>query len=531
MTNTKPSNGGSYTIIPLIIALLALISTIGFAFTKALVYLGIYTGATNDTLNRGLLISAGVFVIGLALYVIFEPEKVRQLFTGRQARYGSNATAISIAFILILFFGNAIIYDNPKEWDWTEDKTNTLSDSALNALASLPEPVTAVAFYSASLPTDSADELLGKFKANSHGKFDYQFVNPDTDPVQARDAGITGDGKILLVMGDQKEIAAFASEDELTKTLIRLINPKSRAVYFLTGHGEASLTSGDVSFSSAKITLENKNYTVNSLNLLAENKVPEDALAIVIAGPMKPVSQQEVDMLKAYVDAGGSLVIMENPVLFTDFGNASDPLANYLQDDWGILLDDDVIIDLSSQQPLNAISYSASQHPITQNLTQNYLVFMPQARSISLTNQPDGVTQTSLIQTTPNSWGETDFTNAEGSQISQDPEDIPGPLTMAASASNATTSARIVVFGNSLFASDQVFDAYGNGNLFVNSVDWAAEQDDLIDLTPGNTPTERIFTPPDNVQWIVILLGNICLIPGLIVGAGVLTWLSRRRRG
>jgi ABC-type uncharacterized transport system involved in gliding motility auxiliary subunit len=102
---------------------------------------------------------------------------------------------------------------------------------------------------------------------------------------------------------------------------------------------------------------------------------------------------------------------------------------------------------------------------------------------------------------------------------------------MAAVAENANTSARVVVFGNSLFASDQIFDAYGNGNLFINSVDWAAEQDDLIDLTPGSTPTERTFTPPNNVQWIVILLGNICLIPGLIVLAGITTWLARRRRG
>jgi ABC-type uncharacterized transport system involved in gliding motility auxiliary subunit len=527
--------GGNFTIIPLIIAALALISTAGFAFVRGLLFLEIYTGATSETLNRGLLISGGIFVIALALYVILEPEKIRQMFTGRQARYGSNAIITALAFILILGFGNVLIYKNlfniPQPWDWTADKANTLGESTLQTLASLPEPVTAVAFYSANLPTETAEELLKKFKSNSDGKFDYQFIDPDTNPVAAREAGITGDGKIMLVMGERKEIAAFATEDELTRSMIRLIDPKPRAVYFLTGHGEASLTSSEISFATAKQTLESKNYTVNSLNLLAENKIPEDALAIVIAGPMKPVSQQEVDLLKTYVDAGGALVVMENPSIFTEFGDSKDPLADYLASDWGITLNNDVIIDLTSQQPLNAVSYSASQHPITQNLTQNYLVFMPQARSISITDQPEGVTPTSLLQTAPNSWGEMNFTNAEGTQISQDPEDLPGPLTMAAVAENAATSARVVVFGNSLFASDQIFDAYGNGNLFINAVDWAAEQDDLIDLTPGNTPTERTFTPPDNIQWIVILLGNICLIPGLIVLAGITTWLARKRRG
>jgi ABC-type uncharacterized transport system involved in gliding motility auxiliary subunit len=37
----------------------------------------------------------------------------------------------------------------------------------------------------------------------------------------------------------------------------------------------------------------------------------------------------------------------------------------------------------------------------------------------------------------------------------------------------------VVVF-NSLFAIDENFDAYGNGNIFINSVDWAAEQEKLV---------------------------------------------------
>jgi ABC-type uncharacterized transport system involved in gliding motility auxiliary subunit len=331
-------------------------------------------------------------------------------------------------------------------------------------------------------------------------------------------------------MGDRKEIAGYASETELTKALIKLINPEARTVYFLTGHGEASLEFSEISFSTAKSTLESKNYTVNSLNLLAENKIPEDALAVIIAGPQKPVSSDEVKLLKDYVDAGGSLVVMEDPLILTEFGNSPDPLADYLAKDWGILLNNDIIIDLNSQQVLNAISASASDHPITTNLSQNYIVIMPQARSISLSTPADGITQTALLLTSPNSWGEVNFTNAEGSQISQDPEDLPGPLVMAASGENTTTSGRVVVFGNSIFATNDAFDAYGNGNIFVNAVDWSAEQENLINITP-NTPTVRTFTPPNQIQLLIILLGSILIIPGLVVFAGISAWLARRRQG
>lgn len=519
-----------YTVIALIVAGLALLSTLLFLITRGLLNIGMFSGATTETLTRGTLISLGVAILGLAVYTILEPEKTRQALTGRQARYGSNIAITSIAFVGILFVVNWFVFNNPKNWDVTQDKVNTLAPETIQALESLPQPVTAVAFYSANLSTQSATELLDKFKANSNGRFNYQFVNPDTDPVAAREAGITGDGKIMLVMGEQREIANFVSETELTKTLIKLISPEARAVYFLTGHGEASLEFADVSVSTAKRTLESKNYTVNALNLLAENKVPEDALAVIVAGPLKPVSEEEVGLLKQYVDAGGSLVVMQDPVMLTEFGDSPDPLADYLAGEWGISLNDDIIIDLNSQQPLNAISASAGQHPITTNLSANYLVIMPQARSLSLGTPAEGVTQTALLFTSPNSWGEVNFTSAEGSQVSFDPEDLPGPLIMAAAGENNTTGGRVVVFGNSFFATDQAFDAYGNGNIFVNAVDWAAEQEDLINITP-NTPTVRTFNPPNQIQLLIILLGSILVIPGLVVFAGISSWLARRRQG
>jgi ABC-type uncharacterized transport system involved in gliding motility auxiliary subunit len=519
-----------YTFIALVVAGLALLSTILFLITRGLLNIGMFSGATTETLNRGTFISLGVTVLAAALYAMLEPDKIRQTFTGRQARYGSNIAITAIAFVGILFVVNWFVYNNPKNWDVTQDKSNTLAPETIQALETLPQPVEAVAFY-ASLSTQSASELLDKFKANSNGKFTYRFVNPDTDPIAAREAGITGDGKILLRMGDRKEIANFASETELTRALIKLINPEARAVYFLTGHGEPSLeATGNVSLATAKRTLESKNYTVNSLNLLAENKIPEDALAVIIAGPLKQVSDYEVQLLKQYVDNGGSLLVMEDPLLVTEFGDSPDPLANYLAADWGILLNNDIIIDLNSQQLLNAISASASEHPITRNLSANYLIVMPQARSITLNTPPADVTQTALLFTSPNSWGETKFTNAQGEQISFDPEDLPGPLTMAAAAENSTTNGRVVVFGNSFFATDQMFDVYGNGNFFINSVDWAAEQENLINITP-NTPTQRTFVPPSQIQMLIILLGSVLVLPGLVVFAGISSWLARRRQG
>ncbi len=527
----KKNSAAKYAFLGLILALLACVSTGLVGAAKGMIAAKMFTFENTNGLDLALQISLALLVVGLAAYAIMAPDTVRRFLTGRQARYGSNSLILTLAFVGILIVGNSIVFQNPKSWDLTEDKSNTLADETLQALATLPQKVTATAFYTGSLNFADAEKLLLKFKSNSGGKFDYSFVDPDLDPIAAREAGITGDGKIMLEMGGNKEIASYADEIELTSALIRLISPEPRAVYFLQGHGEPALdSSSQPNYTTAKSTLESKNYTVGALNLFTENKIPEDALAIIVAGPMKPLSTSEVDLLKEYVNAGGSLVVMEDPTILTDFGASADPLAAYLNTDWGIALNNDVVIDLiNTQNPLQAVSSQVGQHPITQNLTQNYIVILPQARSLSVSAQVENVAQTPILLTTEQSWGETEL--AAETQPEFDPEkDITGPLNLAIAGENIASGGRVVVFGNSLFATNDGFDAYGNGNIFINSVDWAAEQEDILNITPREQ-TMRVFNPPTNIAFIIMIIMTTLVLPGLVVFAGISSWLTRRKRG
>lgn len=522
----------NYSFIALIVALVASIATILLGITRGLVSMQIFTVANVDNLNRYLLIGAGVIVLGLATYAILEPDRVRRSLTGRQARYGSNAFIMSLAFLGILIVGNILAFQNPYTIaDLTEDKTNTLSPELLAAVRSLPEKVTATGFFAQS-STETAEQLMSNIKSNSNGKFDYRFINPDLDPQAALSAGITGDGKILLQMGDHKEIVAFASEGEILKGLLRLLNPESSAIYFLTGHGERDTQQGgEASITRALNTLESKNYSVKTLNLLVDNEIPEDARVIVIAGPLKPVSENEVDLLREFLNNGGSVIVMEDPTVLTEFGEESDPLAEMLLEDWGIAFKNDIVIDLNSPQPTTAAAaFYDSTHPITVNMN-NLVSFYPFSRSISFADPVEGVALSPIVQTNERSWGETDFSSlSQGGQVQLDENEMIGPLALAVAGENSTTKGRVVVFGTSAFAADQIFDAYGNGDMFVNSVDWTAEQENLANITPKTT-TDRTFNVPSQIHWILILLSSIFVIPGLVLLGGVSTWMARRRQG
>src|SRR5215213_8826918 len=169
MNEKKNSSAArKYSIVALIFALLACIATFFLGITRGLVSMQVFSGLQAADVNRYLLVSAGLIILGLAAYAIMEPDRVRRFFTGRQARYGSNALVMSIAFLGILIVGNVLAYQNPVPIaDLTEDKVNTLSPEMATALETLPEKVTATAFFSQGSNTESADQLLNNIKANS----------------------------------------------------------------------------------------------------------------------------------------------------------------------------------------------------------------------------------------------------------------------------------------------------------------------------------------------------------------------------
>ncbi len=531
-TSQKKLSPKKFAVIGLWVSGVAFLAVLVLLLVKLLALAKIYTLPNVPAFSWALAISAALIVLGLAFFALLDPQRVRVLLTGRQARYGSNAAIMLLAFVGILLVINIFVLQNPgTPFDFTEDKQNSLANVTLDTLKTLPSSVQATAFFTSQTPSDTARKLLENYKNNSNGKFTYAFIDPDQNPLAATQAGITGDGKIYLQMGNRHEIVALASEQDLTSGLVRLMNPGQKIIYFLTGHGERDIqTAGNTAYTAAKTALEAKNYTVQSLNLIATNKIPTDATVIVVAGPTQPISAAEATLLQDYVSKGGALIVMEEPTPLTQFGNSPDPLAVYLATSWGISFDNDIVIDTNTSQPLYAVAASYGTHPITEKL-QGLVSFFPSARSLSvatnLTNQP-----TALVTTATTAWGETDFAalQTNGQVAFNSATDFPGPLTLAFAVSDATANNHVVIFGDADFASDAFFNQYANGDMFINAIDWAAGQEQLINL---NTPTaiSRTLVLPSSFWLLVMAISFLFILPGLVIAGGVVSWLVRRSRG
>ncbi len=266
-------------------------------------------------------------------------------------------------------------------------------------------------------------------------------------------------------MGTRREKITIVTERELTAGLIRLISPGSRAVYFLAGHGEYNPEElNQPAYTQVKTTLENKNYTIQTLNLLATNQIPEDAEVIVIAGPQKPLSEGEVEQLKGFVANGGALIVMEEPLPVTEFGDQPDPLAEYLNNDWGINLGQDMVVDLTSNQPFIAVANQYGSHPITEKM-QGLVAFFPTARSVVSASSETENRLVELVLTANQSWAETNLdaltTTDQGNQPPQvtpdEGVDLMGPVSLAVAADSLSNSGRLVVFGDADFANHEFF--------------------------------------------------------------------------
>jgi ABC-type uncharacterized transport system involved in gliding motility auxiliary subunit len=221
-------------------------------------------------------------------------------------------------------------------------------------------------------------------------------------------------------------------------------------------------------------------------------------------------------------------MVMGEPRLLTEFGDEIDLLAEYLSDFWGISLGEDIVVDLTSQQPYVSYAYQYGDHPITQKMEQVSSAFLT-IRSVQV--GAENTSATALVFSAPQSWAEMNLADLiAGNEPSYDDTDMAGPIPIAAVAENFSEGSRVAVFGDADFVTNTNFTFLGNGDLFVNTVDWAVGQEELINLTPREN-IQRFMLPPQPYMMNLIFLLVVFVLPGAALISGIVVWAQKRRRG
>jgi ABC-type uncharacterized transport system involved in gliding motility auxiliary subunit len=373
-------------------------------------------------------------------------------------------------------------------------------------------------------------------------------VDPEKKPALAQRFGVTALGTVVFEYRGRTEKATSDGEQELTNALIKVIQGRQPKVYFTQGHGEKDITSAErTGFNGISSALTSDNFVVDKVVLAQQSAVPADADVLVIGGPRTDFLQPEIDILKAYLAKGGKLFIMLDPVVKAD--EPRPVLLQALLKEWAIQAGDDLVIDVSGMGRLigtdESVPVAASYppHPITQNF--NLLTAFPLTRSMTpIQGGVNGRTAQTIVETSERSWGETNLKELQSGQLKKDPEDKPGPVSIAAAVSAPATAApppktppapgetpktpetRIAAFGSSNFVSNTALGIQGNRDLFLNTVNWLAQQENLISIRARDPEDRRITLTAYQERWIFYM--TVLIIPGLILLTGVQTWWRRR---
>jgi ABC-type uncharacterized transport system involved in gliding motility auxiliary subunit len=271
--------------------------------------------------------------------------------------------------------------------------------------------------------------------------------------------------------------------------------------------------------------LEKENYVVKTINLVEQGKVPDDASVLVMAGPTAEPFPNEMEQIDGFLNKGGSVLILLDPP-------PAPSLAEFMKK-WSIDVGNNFVVDASGvgrlfgAGPTIPLVTNYSRHKITENF--KVMTFFPFVRSVMPVNPPaNGISAETLLSSNERSWGETDL---KSNEAAFDPKtDLKGPISLATVATKdlgESKKARLVVFGTSNFAANSAFGLQGNGNLFLNTVSWLAQDENFISIRPKN-PEDRRLTMTE-AQGRLVSYVMLLLLPVGVLVTGISVWAKRRR--
>jgi len=143
---------------------------------------------------------------------------------------------------------------------------------------------------------------------------------------------------------------------------------------------------------------------------------------------------------------------------------------------------------------------------------------------------------TSLVQTSPDSWAETDLEAIFQHQTAQlDPDkDKKGPVSLAVAVTarlkdmgvDHDGEAQLVVFGDTAFANNRSLSQYFNRDLFLNTVGWLAGEEELVSIRSRTLTASRAQFSAEEGTAIFYL--SVLILPEFLLVIGLAVWWQRR---
>lgn len=343
-----------------------------------------------------------------------------------------------------------------------------------------------------------------------------------------------------LMGGEQVEIrrAGFRGEERFTAALAAVTEGTTYRAAYLQGHGEHPGDSDESVMGYARfnsLLVNERNLVIEPLKLAGTtNGVPDACQLLIIAGPTAPFLASELAHIEAFLQRGGSLLVLLHPHAVARRTGLEDLLVR-----WSIVCP--AMYGGDSQftyTTLDVQSKSFGLHPLMAPLRREEgSLYFPLPRVVSPMPADrlgaDAPKAEVLIYTSDQ--GLTKSAVADGNagfDPARDRRGIPVPLAVAAEKGGVAGVAtgrgttRIVVIGDSVMFGNKTLGDANNRDFAALCVSWLLDRPQSLAIGPRPIDEFRLNLTAAQLRTLRwALLGGL---PGGVLALGWLVWLRRR---
>lgn len=531
-----------------------LISSSGNLLTKVLNCFDLYTPFENFVSGCFSVTSAAYYVTVTLLLCFLTTQSIqkrRWAFSKKMIGTGAFSAGMIVIMCAICVVVNLVVTALPAKYtsiDCSATKLYSLTNDTKDRVSKLDEDITIYVLNSKKSKDAKIDETINRYKdLSSH--INVKYVDPATSPKFYQDYTDTTPTTNSLIIESknrskvidyndiyeydsssyyygyqsQSSITGYDAEGQITSAIeyVTMDADELPVIYQITGHNETEIGSN---FQSV---VSKANANLKSLELFNEEKVPEDATAIIINSPTVDFNDEDAQKVIDYLNGGGKAMIIGCYAYNDELANFNKILSAYnVSFKTGVVAENDS--SKYYQNPLYLLP-TVETTDYTSDATDGY-VFLAGSCAINYPEDTDDVTYTKLLSTSDSAVLKKDWKNITTSKAEDADEN--GPFTTGLAVNDSSTGASIVVFGTPYVVDDSYDNAVSGNNAdmfkdvitsMTGNVELASSVIPVKDYTLSNI---TINTLQAVVTGLIIMIA----VPILLIIIGIVVWAMRRKK-
>lgn len=466
-------------------------------------------------------------------------------FKTKDFRFGMHSSALTAVVIAVVIVVNILAGHLPgslNSLDMSSNNITSIGSQTEKLLDSLDEDVTISVLAAEDSSDANINALLDKYKkASKH--ITIKYIDTSTDLGVSQTYSNYSANSVIVSCGDKESAidyydiyqqdyssyyttgqasTSFDGEGQITSAINKVTAENAQTLYCLTGHGETALGT------SSSSMISKQNMIVSDLNLLAED-IPDDCSAVIINGATDDLSADEATKLTDYIKGGGSVMIL---LAYTD---KSQPNLDKVLNTYGVQRANGNAIAMetsanSYNYPINIIAGIESTDITSQLVSEKANIIMTNTIAIK-TVDADGVTITDLLTSSDGAYAKV----PQGGQLTtleKESGDVNGPFVYAVMAQDDAEGGKLAVVASQTLLEDQITQSLPVGNLefFVNCLADMCGENGVASVSIEAKSMDIDYMTIPALHSMVWMAVCIILIPLVIFIAGLVVWLTRRKR-